>query len=76
MLRQTYIWEAKYRAAILESDPTKLWERIESARDQINRRLEYLRTDRSTACGEEFCAIQDALAELRVLERLEIRRRA
>ena len=76
MLHNKYIWEGKYRAAILEPNPIKLAERIETAREQINRRLEYLRVNFGPMDGEELSAMQEALSELRVLERIEVRRRA
>jgi hypothetical protein len=73
MFHEKYIWAGKYTQAILESDPIKLYERIESARQQIDRRMQYLCRERGMPDGEEFCAIQDSLSELRILEGIEAR---
>ena len=65
-----YPWEAKYLAAILETDDMKLPERIADANSAISARLEIMKKESSTA--EEQQAISNALAGLKqvTLERL------
>ena len=65
-----YHWEAKYLAAILETDDMKLPERIADANSAISARLEIMKKESSAV--EEQQAISNALAGLKqvTLERL------
>jgi hypothetical protein len=65
-----YPWEAKYLAAILETDDTKLPERVADANSAISARLEIMKKESSTA--EEQQAISKALGSLKrvIQERL------
>jgi hypothetical protein len=58
-----YPWEAKYLAAILETDDVKLPERIVDANSAISARLEIMKKESSTA--EEQQAITNALGSLK-----------
>ena len=62
-----YGWEETYKNAMLETDRSKLWERIEAAQTSIDRRLEQINAGHDSR--EERQAIRDALAGLNVLRR-------
>ena len=61
-------WESKYKAAMLELDPTKLPERIALARKAISERRNTLAQDH-LGTPEERQAMTDALNGLAMLER-------
>jgi hypothetical protein len=62
-----YGWEESYKSAIMETDRSKLWERIEEAHTAINRRLQEINAGHDSK--EERLAIRDAQAGLKVLRR-------
>jgi len=62
-----YGWEESYKSAMLETDRSKLWERIEAAQTSIDRRLQEINAGHDSK--EERLAIRDAQAGLRVLRR-------
>jgi hypothetical protein len=62
-----YGWEESYKSAMMETDRSKLWERIEAAQTSINHRLQEINAGHDSA--EERRAIRDALAGLNVLRR-------
>jgi hypothetical protein len=62
-----YGWQEIYQRAMLETDRSKLWERIESAQTSIDRRLQEINAGHDSV--EERRAIRDALAGLKVLRR-------
>ena len=62
-----YGWEETYKNAMLETDRSKLWERIEAAQTAIDRRLQEINVGHDSR--EERRAIRDALVGLRVLRR-------
>jgi predicted nucleic acid-binding Zn-ribbon protein len=65
-----FVWEEKYRGALLELSAEELQQRIDAARNAIEQRVEELeRTGESSA--EEQQAIDDAIRALRVLARTE-----
>ena len=60
-------WQGEYRAALLELDPKRLFERVTAAETAIFNRLQAMS---HTSDGHaERQAIEDALASLRVLKR-------
>jgi hypothetical protein len=65
-------WVGLYNAALLELEHALVHGRIGDARSEIARRLEILSTMPGLH-GYERGAIQDALANLRVIEREEVR---
>jgi hypothetical protein len=69
-----YVWEEVYAAAILETDDTKLPNRLHAAKAAIDARLHELQFDHGGS-PEERQAIGDALAGLNVLRR-ELERRS
>jgi hypothetical protein len=62
-----YGWEESYQRAILETDRSKLPERIDAAQTSINHRLQEINAGHDSK--EERLAIRDALAGLKVLRR-------
>lgn len=65
-----FVWEEKYREALLESSVEGLDARIEVATKAIEQRAEQLRRS-GQGFGEEHRAIDDAKRMLRVLDRTE-----
>jgi hypothetical protein len=72
-MRADYVWEESYKAAILETDDTKLSNRLHAAKGAIDTRLHEMQTDHGGP-PEERQAITDALGGLNVLRR-ELERR-
>ena len=63
-------WQPEYRAALLELDPNKLRELVQAAEEAIFNRLQQLaRNSNSQDNKAERLAIEDALANIRVLQR-------
>jgi hypothetical protein len=62
-----YGWEESYKNAMLETDRSRLPERIEAAQTSINRRLQEINAGHDSK--EERQAIRDALAGLNILRR-------
>jgi hypothetical protein len=62
-----YGWEESYTNAMLETDRSKLPERIEAAQTSINHRLQEINAGHDSV--DERRAIRDALAGLNVLRR-------
>ncbi len=73
-MQADYIWEEVYAAAILETDDTKLPNRLHVAKAAIDDRLHELQLDHGGS-PEERQAISDALGGLNALRR-ELERRA
>jgi len=64
----TYKWQASYQAAVLETDWTKMQERLQQAESEIhNRRLALLQDHSGTA--EEREALADAMNGLQSLRK-------
>jgi hypothetical protein len=72
-MRADYVWEESYNAAVLETDDTKMPNRLRAAKGAIDTRLQELQMDHG-GTPEERLAITDALAGLYVLRR-ELERR-
>lgn len=68
-MKDSYPWYAPFVNAILELDRTRLGHRIELARRAIDQRIDDLETKGELLSGDERQAIDDALSELRVVER-------
>jgi hypothetical protein len=64
----TYVWHGAYKTAILETDCTKLQERLQSAESAIHERQHTLSMDHG-GTAEERQAIADALNGMKVLRR-------
>ena len=63
-------WQPEYKAALLELDPKKLLERVQAAEAAIFNRLQELaQNSDSQDNNTERLVIEDALANLRVLQR-------
>ena len=73
-MQADYVWEEAYAAAVLETDDTKLPNRLHAAKAAIDSRLHELQFDHGGS-SEERQAIGDALAGLNVL-RKELERRS
>jgi uncharacterized protein involved in exopolysaccharide biosynthesis len=72
-MRADYVWQGSYQAAILETDDSKLPNRLRAAKAAIDNRIHELQTDHG-GTPEEWQAITDALGGLNVLRReLQIR---
>ena len=65
-MEKAYVWEEYYFAAILETDETKLQDRIAAATDAINLRVVEL-SKQNYGTPTERVAIADALRALAVL---------
>ena len=72
-MRPDYVWDELYKAAVLETDDTKLADRIRAAKGAIDKRLQEILSDHGSTL-EERQAISDALAAISVLRR-ELERR-
>ena len=68
-VKDSYPWYASFVNAILELDRTRVSQRVELARRAIDERIEDLEVEGELLSAEEQTAIDDALSELRVLER-------
>jgi hypothetical protein len=62
----TYLWYDSYKAAVLETDWTRLLDRIQSAEMKIHERQRILSLDHGGSL-EERQAIADALNSMRIL---------
>jgi hypothetical protein len=68
------LWQALYKAAMLELEPTKLQNKIEPARAAIQQRVEELtRMTHGGSSVEEQQATDDARRNLRTLQRVEFK---
>ena len=63
-----YSWEEIYEAAILETDFSRLPERIKAAQSAIDSRMQKMLGD-GNGTPAERAAIQSALAGIRILKR-------
>jgi hypothetical protein len=63
----TYVWYEAYKTAVLETDWTKMQERLQSAESAIHERQRVLSMDHG-GTPEERQAIADALNSVRVLQ--------
>ena len=61
-----YSWQESYQAAVLESDWTKMQERIQTAESEIHKRRLVLAQDYG-GTGEEREALVNAMSALRIL---------
>lgn len=68
-----YVWKESYKTAVLETDDTKLTNRIQAAKGAIDERLQEMQMDH-VGTPEERQVITDALAGLNVLRRESERR--
>src|SRR6266581_1538505 len=62
----SYRWQELYQAALLETDWTKMQERVETAESEIHKRRLVLAQDHG-GTGEERAALVNAMSGLRVL---------
>jgi hypothetical protein len=67
-MTMTYSWHESYRAALLETDWTKMQERVQAAESAIHERQRVLSMDHG-GTPEERKAITDALNGMKVLRR-------
>ena len=67
-MKERYVWEEVYKAAVLELDREKLPERVHAAKAAIDVRLHELQLDHG-GTPEERQALSDALASLNVIRR-------
>jgi hypothetical protein len=67
-MRADYVWEESYKAAILETDDSKMPNRLRAAKGAIDKRLQEMQADHG-GTPEERQAITDALAGLNTLRR-------
>lgn len=67
-IKTKYVWQERYATALLETDWSKIEEKIEVAENGIRARLHEFSTNHG-GTPEENQAIQDALNGLRVLRR-------
>lgn len=65
-MRADYVWEGLYKGAVLETDDSKLPQRLQDAKAAIDKRLQDLLLDHG-GTREERQAISDALLGLNVL---------
>ena len=63
-----YSWEEIYEAAVLETDFSRLPERIKAAQAAIDSRMQEMQGDHNGTPAER-AAIQSALAGIRILKR-------
>jgi hypothetical protein len=74
-MKDSFPWYVPFINAILEIDGTRVAQRVEFARCAIDERIDDLESRGELLSAEEREAIDDALSELRVLEReVEYRR--
>lgn len=62
-----YTWETVYQAAILETERSRLPDRISAAQTAINSRIDQIQQDHQST-PEERDAIASALAGIRILK--------
>jgi hypothetical protein len=67
-MTMTYSWHESYRAALLETDWTRMQERVEVAESEIHKRQRVLSEDHG-GTPEERQAIADALNGMKALRR-------
>lgn len=68
-MKDSYPWYVPLINAILELDGTRVAQRVEFARRAIDKRIDDLERRGNLLSADEREAIDDALSELRVLER-------
>ena len=73
-MRDSYPWYVPFINAILEIDSARVAERINFARQAIDSRIDDLECKSELLSADERQAIDDALSELRVIERRGIRK--
>jgi hypothetical protein len=64
-----YIWQARYEAALVETNPVELRTHIEKARDAMSKRLGVLKPRGTVSAMDEYQAIRDAEVMLKILEK-------
>ena len=62
----TYAWHESYKAALLETDWTRLHDRVQAALHEIRERMHVL-SENHAGTPEEKQAIEDALSSLKTL---------
>ncbi len=67
-MKAAYVWEELYKAAILETDDTKLPNCVEAAKAAIDTQLREWQVDHG-GTPEERQAISDAISSLSVIRR-------
>jgi len=68
-VKDSYSWYALFLNATLELDRAQVARRVDLARRAIDQRIDYLENNRQLLSSDERLAIDDALSELRVVER-------
>ena len=67
----SYSWQEAYQAALLETDWTKMQERVQTAKSEIHQRRLVLSQDHG-GTDEERAALVNAMGGLRVLLRMNV----
>ena len=67
----SYSWQESYQAALLETDSTKMQERVQTAESEIHQRRLVLSQDHG-GTDEERAALVNAMGGLRVLLRMNV----
>ena len=67
----SYSWQESYQAALLETDWTKMQERVQTAESEIHQRRLVLSQDHG-GTDEERAALVNAMGGLRVLLRMNV----
>jgi hypothetical protein len=73
IVMKNVLWQDLYEAALLELDPIELRNKVEVAHAAMRQRCEELRLIPDAGSLEEQRAIADALTNLGVIERFELR---
>jgi hypothetical protein len=68
-MKDSYPWYAPYVNAILKLDRSTLTHRVDSARRAIDERIDEIESKGESLSADEREAIEDALSDLRVIER-------
>jgi len=66
------LWEELYAAAVLETDPAKIADRIREAQDAIRERWQAL-NDTPRANDRERRRVEDAMQTLNMIQQIELR---
>jgi hypothetical protein len=66
------LWEELYAAAVLETDPAKIADRIREAQDAIRQRWQAL-SDTPRANDHERRRVEDAMQTLNMIQQIELR---
>ena len=66
------LWEELYAAAVLETDPAKIADRIREAQDAIRQQWQAL-SDTPRANDRERRRVEDAMQTLNIIQQIELR---